>query len=175
LQRTKIMQAFLSDPLVMVNSLLLADLFPIGISAAMALAFLVIARVLIGSRSPPAPSADVDAPEYDPFAQGTLTERRQSVRRAGNPVDVFYALPDNKDRPLTGWIFDRSVGGLGLIAAAEFEVGVTLLVRPVKAPATIPWIEVEVRCCRPTPDGKGCHVGCKFLQTPPWPVLLLFG
>jgi hypothetical protein len=51
--------------------------------------------------------------------------------------------------------------------------GTVLTVRSTNAPSSIPWVKVEVRNCRPV---SGEHeIGCKFLSTPPWSVLLLFG
>jgi hypothetical protein len=48
-----------------------------------------------------------------------------------------------------------------------------LEVRAVNAPAVTPWTEVEVRSCRRTQDGW--EAGYKFVRTPPWAILLMFG
>ena len=44
---------------------------------------------------------------------------------------------------------------------------------PAHAPPMTPWTEVEVRSCRQKKDGY--EVGCQFVKTPPWSILLLFG
>lgn len=135
---------------------------------------LVVARVF-GRRALPAVAAPVDRArqDYDPFVHGSPTDQRKSFRRGGNPVEVFYSVPEHKDNAQIGWVFDRSVGGLGLIAASEWPAETVLAVRPTNAPQMTPWVEVEVRSCRQTEDGY--ELGCKFVRVPPWSILLMFG
>ena len=52
-------------------------------------------------------------------------------------------------------------------------MGGILSVRPRTAGTTVPWVQVEVRSLRQ--DAGFWEVGCEFVQTPPWNVLLLFG
>ena len=146
---------------------------PLVIGVGIGLTFLVVAKTIFSrtARVPP-PPLDKKA-EYDPFAQGSPTEQRKAFRRTGNPVDVHYALPDNKKQTNLGWVFDRSVGGLGLVTAENFASGTVLAVRPVRSGEATPWVEVTVRSSRPA-DG-GFELGCQFVKTPPWSVLLLFG
>jgi len=111
--------------------------------------------------------------EVDVFTQGTTQDRRRALRRGGNPVAVLVSDAHTKTAPVPGYVLDRSTGGLCLSVSDEIPAGTVLSVRTANAPQTIPWIQVEVRNCRPV--GKEYELGCKFIRTPPWSVLLLFG
>lgn len=147
---------------------------PLAIGVGIGLTFLVVARAVFSRRGHALPPPPTKHAEYDPFAQGSPTEQRKSFRRTGNPVDVHYALADNKKQTNLGWVFDRSVGGLGLVTAEPFAAGTVLAVRPVRSGEATPWVEVTVRSSRPA-DAGGFELGCQFVKTPPWSVLLLFG
>jgi len=45
-------------------------------------------------------------------------------------------------------------------------VDTELVVRPVKAEQMVPWMEVAVRSCRPSPDRLGYELGCCFVKSP---------
>ena len=109
----------------------------------------------------------------DPFVQGSTSERRVGARRVGNLVAVSVTDADGQSPPVDGWVADRSVGGLCLRLDAPVGVGTLLNVRPRDASAVVPWTQVEVKSCRQEADGW--EIGCQFLRTPPWSVLLLFG
>ncbi len=95
------------------------------------------------------------------------------MRRGGNPVAVLIAEKDH-DGPVThGWVIDRSMGGLCLTVDDAVPVGAVLTVRAVKAPSAAPGVDVEVKSCRRTKEEW--ELGCQFVKTPPWAVLLLFG
>jgi hypothetical protein len=111
--------------------------------------------------------------DSDPFMQGSPSEQRKSFRRHGNPTGVFIALPEQKNDPLQGWVLDRSIGGICLQSGEEFKTGTQLCVLPVNAPPMTPWVDIEVRTCRSIKSGY--EVGCQFLKTPNWSILLMFG
>ncbi len=48
-----------------------------------------------------------------------------------------------------------------------------LSVRAANSSRGTPWIQIEVRSCRET--GEDWELGCQFVKTPSWNVLLLFG
>lgn len=148
---------------------------PLAMGMAVGCMFLVVARSCFGRKStvPPVPVVKTTHQEYDPFVHGSPTDQRKAYRRAGNPIEVYVAPQDQKDSPRIGWVFDRSVGGLGLVSSDEIAEGALLSVRPANAPTIVPWIEIEVRSCRPTEEGF--ELGCKFVKTPPWSILLMFG
>jgi hypothetical protein len=111
--------------------------------------------------------------EPDPFVQGSSSERRVAARRVGNLVPISVTDGEGQTPPVEGWVADRSVGGLCLRLDAPVGVGSVLKVRPRKSSAVVPWTQVEVKSCRQ--EGDGWEIGCQFVRTPPWSVLLLFG
>jgi|SRR5208283_1400486 len=111
--------------------------------------------------------------EVDPFLHGATRERRGALRRGGNPVPVLITDANGEAEPLNAWVIDRSTGGLCLSVHEAIATGTVLSVRTSNAPQTVPWIQVEVKNCRPV--GSDWELGCKFVRTPPWSVLLLFG
>jgi hypothetical protein len=82
-------------------------------------------------------------------------------------------LPEQKDQPSQGWVLDRSMGGMCLQTSVEFNPGTQLAVLPVNAPTMTPWVDIEVRTCREIKDGF--ELGCQFIKTPNWSILLMFG
>jgi len=112
-------------------------------------------------------------PEYDPFVQGSASEQRGAFRRGGNPVEILIADTRHNGRPQRGWILDRSMGGLCLAVNEAMAEGSLLTVRTANAPPTTPWVEIQVKSCRQRKDDW--ELGCQFLKTPPWAVMLLFG
>jgi hypothetical protein len=127
-----------------------------------------------------------DRSRQSPFHAGLITRssdwelpqksygnRRGSTRREGSPVKVTLSSPVFKNGVASGYVIDRSTGGLRIALQLGYATGGTLLVRAVNAPDTIPWVTVIVRSCQP--NGKHYELGCEFDKTPPWNVLLLFG
>jgi hypothetical protein len=100
-------------------------------------------------------------------------ERRQAPRRHGNPTTVLISDAAGKAAPTRGVVVDRSAGGLRLTLGGAVEVRTILSVRPAEVTTIMPWIQVEVKSCRPAE--AGWEVGCHFLRTPPANVLGLFG
>lgn len=117
-----------------------------------------------------APPADAD-----PFAQGSASEQRASFRRTGNPVEIIYASAEIK-HPRRGYVLDRSVGGLRLMLDHDLAPDTVLMVRPANVSEIIPETEIVVRSCRPSATQPGqFDLGCQFVKSPPYSLLLLFG
>ncbi len=133
---------------------------------------IVVGRMLLSRRSPPSPAKPESKPP-DPFMHGSATEKRSSPRRGGNPVEVLISDADRKAEPITGWVINRSMGGLCMALSDPLAVETILSVRPRSASGITPWVQVEVRSCRQI--SSGWEVGCRFLRTPQWSVLLMFG
>lgn len=147
---------------------------PLLIGVGVGVAAILVIRPLVSRSGPvPQPQDKAAKQEFDPFSIGSPSEQRKAYRRGGHPVEVLYSLPDRKKQPFQGWVVDRSVGGLCLTVNQEFAEGTVLAVIPANAPPMTPWVEVEVRSCRAI-DGQ-MELGCKFVKTPPWSILLLFG
>jgi hypothetical protein len=103
-------------------------------------------------------------------------ELRQSSRRQGNPIEVFVAGSEDKKVLEQAYVLDRSLGGLRIATIQELPVGTILSIRPVQAIEIVPWVDLEVRSCRPRHEIPGeFDLGCQFVKLPPYPVMLLFG
>jgi hypothetical protein len=100
-------------------------------------------------------------------------ERRASLRRKGNPVSVQVSDVEAMAEPFSGWIVDRSLGGVCVLTDFEFPVGTRLTVRPASAPETFPWIHTAVRSCRQ--ERSSWKLGLQFAQPVTWEELRMFG
>jgi len=150
----------------------------LAIGVGVGLCAIFVGKLAFGRKKPnpsknPGPDSKRAEPVHDPFTEGSPSELRKSMRREGNPTEIFLAKPDNKNKPSRGWVLDRSLGGLYIAVGEEFKPGTKLAVLPANAPPMTPWVDIEVRSCRELKEGYG--LGCQFLKTPNWSVLLMFG
>ena len=99
--------------------------------------------------------------------------RRSSVRRLGKTIKILVSDANAQAAPIHGWVCDRSMGGLCLAVPRAVEMNMILSVRTADAEASTPWIQVEVKRCS-AQEGHW-ELGCQFVRTPSWNVLLLFG
>jgi hypothetical protein len=139
-------------------------------------AFAMSRFVFAGARSKAAAKAKPDSkqkPEFDPFVQGSPTEQRNAFRRGGNPVEVLLARSGQQGQAVHAWVVDRSMGGLCIEAGEAFPPGTMVIVRALNAPTGTPWVDMEVKSCRPSKTEW--ELGCQFVKSPPWAVMLLFG
>jgi hypothetical protein len=115
--------------------------------------------------------------QSDPFATGSTSEQRTAFRRTGNPIEILFTRGQTPAaNPERGFVLDRSVGGLRLMITCEVAAGSVLSVRPQNVSPMVPWVQVEVRSCvRSSTQSGEYDVGCRFVKSPPYPVLLLFG
>lgn len=81
--------------------------------------------------------------------------------------------PSSPDQPLEGLVLNRSKGGLQLSVDQAVPVGTVLGVRASAAADNLPWVQIRVKRCRQ--HGETWTLGCQFVETLPWSVLLLFG
>jgi hypothetical protein len=144
---------------------------PVAGVLAAGLAF-VTGSLFFGRRNGSAKPA-LAPPTAAPSPPSAPTDRRTSHRREGTDVEVLISDAEVKTTPVQGWVIDRSLGGVCLRAPTSFPVGAILSLRPCSAPSVAPWVQVEVKSCRQMVDAW--EVGCQFLRTPPYSVLLLFG
>ena len=151
---------------------------PLGIGVAVA-AVVLIGLLVLALRGQGGPmrrsrlrklERSVNSPED---AHQSFSDRRNSIRREGPAVKISATSPALRGRPETGFVLDRSTGGLRVALSVAVPSGSSLKVRAQNAPDTVPWVTVIVRSCRNT--GGHFELGCEFDQTPPWNVLLLFG
>ncbi len=109
----------------------------------------------------------------DPVPAEGTSERRAALRRGGHPVTVDLHDPDELQPSHQGWVLDRSVTGLCLMAPNALPIGSIWKVRPCNAPQTTPPVRVEIKSC--VSDGAEWKLGCCFEKTPNYAVLLMFG
>jgi hypothetical protein len=148
---------------------------PLLIGMGVGVCALTAGKFALGRRRAAAvPRQQASQPDYDPFTTGSYNDQRKAYRRQGNLTAVNLAIGGNKVNPVPGLVLDRSVGGIGLLVDREFAPGTRLDVLARNAPTTTPWVEIEVRMCRPVDNGE-FEIGCQFLKTPPWAILLMFG
>jgi hypothetical protein len=143
-----------------------------GLTFALGFAVLARRRPQLPTTLPPGVHEAAPAPP-DPFVTGSRSERRASLRREGTMVAIQVTDGDGQGPPAPGWVSDRSVGGLCLRLEAAVQPGTLLSVRPRDATAMVPWTQMEVKSCRQ--EGDAWEIGCRFVRTPPWSILLLFG
>jgi hypothetical protein len=103
---------------------------------------------------------------------GVGDERRSAPRQCSSPIRVLLSDADFQSEPFEGWVVDCSIDGLGVSAVQPVAAGSLLGVRP-PYPADAPWAVVEVRHCQP--HERRWLLGCRFQNTPPWELLVLFG
>jgi hypothetical protein len=132
--------------------------------------------LLVGARwywrrpSLPPPPDGASTPPVDPFVYGSATNRRNSLRRRGNFVKIFISDEEAQAIPWQGWVVDRSVSGLRLSVTEPVTVDSILSVRTTEE---YPWVQVRVKNC--SSEGDNWELGCQFVRTPPWNMLLQFG
>ena len=159
--------------MIAVVGLDLNAILPIAAGVGTGLAVVGLIHFFRRGRKQAAPVEQKPAKPADPFVHGSANEKRKSFRRKGNPIHVQVIDQATESQPVTGMVINRSVGGLCLQLDRPLSINAELTVRPTNAPHIAPWVEVVVRNCR---EGEiGYEVGCQFVKTPPWPVLMMFG
>jgi hypothetical protein len=148
---------------------------PLGAGVVASSAAFVLSRWLCAAPSPAPlpPPKEKPTPQYDPFVQGSPTEQREAFRRGGNSVLVHLVDPQQEGNAQPAWVLDRSVGGLCLAVNEPIAEGSLRNVRAANAPTATPWVEIQVKSCRQA--SNDWELGCQFIKTPPWSVMLLFG
>ncbi len=99
--------------------------------------------------------------------------RRSLIRREGAPVEISVSCTAFQNTTQQAWVVDRSTGGLRLTIDKGISPGTTMRIMAVNAPKNTEWVTLLVRSCKPI--DSHFELGCEFVQTPPWSVLLLFG
>jgi hypothetical protein len=123
---------------------------------------------------PAAPSLPGEPPPSPLLAAPTVKgEQRIANRRVGHAVGIELTDPEGKEAPQQGWVEDRSLGGLSLLTPRPAAVGAVGSVRPCNAPRATPLVAVEVLTC--VAQGSEWRLGCRYVKTPSYAVLLQFG
>jgi hypothetical protein len=130
----------------------------------------VVARKLLSGRQR---DGAVRNPSASGFENSSFGDRRNSLRREGQPVLVHLTSPAFHGAMRDGWVLDRSTGGLRVLIDAAIAPGTAIQMLAANAPDTTPWVTAIARSCKQV--DRQYEVGCEFETTPPWNVLLLFG
>ena len=133
-------------------------------------AFLVGRRMFFSAPAPKL-SEDVLMPGSVVY-EGVSRDRRAAPRRRGNTVEVQLNIQEVQ-QTIRGWVIDRSIGGLCIMAEEAITEGTVIRLRPRTAAETMPWTDATVKSCRK--DGTQYELGCQFHRTPSWNLLLQFG
>lgn len=131
--------------------------------------------------SPP-PEAALPTADGQAAAEALPTEPQQTAEEASDRrasprrkklLRILVTNAMSTEEPFPGWIVDRSIGGLCLSVDHEIEQGTILRVRRPNAPANVPWVDIRVQSIRRQDDTF--DLGCEFLRTPTWEILIQFG
>lgn len=144
-------------------------LLPLVVGLSVAALFLMVLR----SRPPGDVSEDIVKNPIDGIQIGEAKEHRHGRRRGGNTVEIDWRFPSDQQTVGTATVIDRSLGGLRLFSLTEFAPDTIICVLPQGASKMVPWVEIEIRSCSEVRDGF--ELGCQFVKTPPYSILLLFG
>jgi hypothetical protein len=102
-------------------------------------------------------------------------EERVAVALQHSAIPVLVSDELARVDPVRGFVVEHSVTGLRLELSEEGQVDpcAVLSVKPAGVSNEFPWVKVQVERCQAL---KGCcHLHCRYLQTPPYSVRMLFG
>jgi hypothetical protein len=111
-------------------------------------------------------------PASDPFLLGSRSEHRRTPRRGGSSVVVNIGRPDS-ERPVEGWVVNRSLGGLCVCSPKNFEPDTILRIRVKRSAESAPSVEVRVRGS--STEGQRFMLHCQFIRQPSANTLMMFG
>ena len=95
-----------------------------------------------------------------PYTALGSPKRRQTPRGRGAPSRILILDKNGPKEPYSGWVVNRSIGGLCVNLVQPVEEGSILSVRPANDPQDDVWYEVLVKYCRVTESGW--EFGCVF-------------
>ena len=138
----------------------------------------MVAGVLYWLTRPAPAIAEVasEAPAVTPVTTSKPKDQRGMHRRQGNPVEVHVTFTTDKTKRDTASVLDRCMGGMRLAMYQEIEVGAVVSVRPTTVDDIVPWVDLEIRSCRPSTEMPDqFEIGCQYVKSPPYSIQLLFG
>jgi hypothetical protein len=116
-------------------------------------------RWLMGRRQPETPQTQ---DPLNPYQSVATPKRRQTPRGRGAPTRILILDKNGPKEPFSGYVINRSIGGLCVSLVQPLEEGSVVSVRPAKEAFDDTWYEVEVKYCRAT--DTGWEMGCEFLS-----------
>src|SRR5262249_35144791 len=98
--------------------------------------------------------------------------RREEARHRGQPIEGLISDMDAHAPPPARLLLGRPLSGLRLSLTEARSGGTILCRRRPHVPASVPWVQMEVKYC--FLQDERWLVGCKFVQAQSWSVLRLF-
>jgi hypothetical protein len=153
-----------------------SDKLPWALGALSAVVIFTFVGVLVSRRSAQRPTQRLTLEEVEPhhlYLQTSGEERRTTTRRKGAATPVRLSATTQPENPFSGWVMDRSLGGVKLEVESQVTRGWVLNVGLTDASGGEHGFQVEVVHCQQA--GSRWHVGCRFVHVPPTEVLWLLG
>jgi hypothetical protein len=154
---------------------------PSTLSVALLGAGLIASGLLVGRRRQravstrrPGVSLQTIAAMADPATVAPANEQREQTRRAGTWTRVTLMESQVGGSLFEGRVIDYDRAGLGLMLFKEVSIGQVLSVRPSRAPAAVPCVQVEVKSCRQV-DKAVWRVGCRAKDAALFTLLRQYG
>lgn len=121
---------------------------------------------------PPPPAAEMTEDEQ-PEVVENVPDRKNSFHRSGNPIPVLIAATAEDDEALSGWVVERSMGGMTLLLDQELPLGTQVRVRNARKTCTrSAWNVVTVKKVEGV--GSSFKLICRFTQQPSWEAIQQF-
>ena len=114
-------------------------------------------RWLLGRRQPQEVKSN---DPMNPYQAMSTPKRRQTPRGRGAPTRILILDKNGPAEPFSGYVINRSIGGLCVSLVQPLEEGSVVSVRPAKELIDDTWYEVVVKYCRAT--DTGWEMGCEF-------------
>jgi hypothetical protein len=116
-------------------------------------------------------SIEAITPEEEPPVIATGVDDRRSSPRKKKLLKIIIR-DESTGEIFGGWVLDRSLGGMCLSIQRPIEEASLLAIRRPSAPESTPWVEMRVRNVRERESTW--ELGCEYIRTPPWEILVQF-
>jgi hypothetical protein len=157
----------------MLVSWFLSSTLGIAILVSLAAFGLVVGLIQVTGRRRSDKDPEDLEPAEDRYVNKGPPEKRVAYRRERNPVQVAIAAECLGTDTVYGVVLDRTTDGVSLSVTREIYAGSVLTIRPANVSPMAPSLQVQVRHCHQS--GTEWVVGCQWVKSPPYAVLLMFG
>jgi len=102
-----------------------------------------------------------------PAAPPQVVQTSHSFHRSGNPIPVLIAVTGVDEDATSGWVVERSLGGMTLMLDQEVPLGTQVRVRNARPACTrSSWTAATVKQIHPV--GSSFKLVCRFVEKPSW-------
>jgi hypothetical protein len=148
-------------------------LFVVGAGIVIGALALVIGQRTLTRRVSEEREPSEESDKLESGSPSNWAEKRRACRRKGRCIDVELTDQKVQVAPWHAWVADRSLKGLRLNVDRIIALETILNVRVCNLNPPMPWMEIKVVHCKPS--DQGYEIGCEFITTPTWNLLLMFG